>query len=190
MLLAGLLLLPGCAKKGFSGDPAADFAYCLDQNKLKLKIERDRCLHNLAIREKDPNMCSYITGEWTSSSAFTIIDDAVTKNIRNDCYFQVAQRMADAGFASLIAAQVCENIEAEAVNDIESGNSLLRDQCFYEVAIITLDSSICSRISDEATKEYGANPVYDPATGDLIGYESYDRSFQEICEEEVIARTS
>jgi len=195
LALFGLLLLAGCARTGFIGDPEspgyleANKAYCADDMRFKLKIERDRCFHNLAWKMKDESICAEIKAEaglgGGSVIPGVIIEDMVTKNIRNDCYFEVAERKAKEGLGSASAiADICENIKGE--NDEahgESGNMLLRDNCFYEVAVNMLAPEICDRISEKATKE----SMDVDADGSVVHVE---KSYREVCREDIERKTS
>jgi len=167
-VFVSLLLLPGCARTGFSNDFGANWAYCKDTSAsapLKLKIERARCLHNLATlfygNANAVLVCDDINTAKIGSGTFEFLDDAVTKNIRNDCYYEVAVRRAqDVKLDSATrysAVSICSDnnkIKGDTVlGEQESGNMLLKDQCFYMVAVALLDETICNKISASAMKE-------------------------------------
>jgi len=195
LALFGVLLLAGCARTGFIGDPEdpeyleVNKAYCADKMKLKLKIERDRCFHNLAWKMEDERICAEIKAEaglgGGSVIPGVIIEDMVTKNIRNDCYFEVAKKKAEEKLDSASAiADICENIKGE--NDEahgESGNMLLRDNCFYEVAVNMRAPEICDRISEKATKE----SMDLDEEGRVVHVE---KSYREVCKEQIERDTS
>ncbi|VVC04329.1 Uncharacterised protein [Candidatus Burarchaeum australiense] len=164
-----LIFLAGCAKNGFSGDKNADIAYCGNTQTMKLLTARNQCFHNLAILWTDQNLCGlqYIQREKlsTTSIPLTIMDDAVTKNIRNDCYYEIAKKLAKQG-ASAQAIASCGNIPGVTnLATTETGNMEVRDDCFYEIAIILHDASICEYISPDATKEGQYVPPAPPPPG-------------------------
>ena len=180
LAFAALLLLAGCTSRTLSsGNLYDDWNYCKDGTKLKLKIERARCLHNLAVlHAEEPEAVSICADIRTAAigslgAPFEWVDDAVVKNIRNDCYYEVAVRKAErqaedgtTGFGTGSAiADVCGNIKGTTDPDVdeESGNMMLRDRCFAEVALILEDKGVCDRISSDATIE---KTEIDPGSGE------------------------
>ena len=195
--LVSLLLLSGCTRAVAGGTISDQREDCKNVDKLKLKIERARCLHNVAtLHFSDPlavDICADIRHDVINTDLtqlFEWMDDAVTKNIRNDCYYEVAVRRAEIGDVS--AVQICDKIKGTILEPTdpspgEGGNMLLRDQCFYMVAVALQNEAICDYIDVNSLKEdVKRDPTWAPildAYGNPIPEE--DRKFRDICKQEI-----
>jgi hypothetical protein len=131
-----------------------------------------QCYEDVAIKNKNEELCSKVTVEWNQRNCYTQLaidkkDNGICKkiketNFQDDCYVEYAKASGDVNQCYALMTEsdkqdecfvwFAENKKSEKICE-KIGNVTYKDDCYQKVGIATQGTLLCAKIQIQSKKD-------------------------------------